>query len=108
MADARRQLRELQGRTHRLVSAVAVVSESLLRWKHIAEARLTMRAFSKAFLDSYVTDAGDDILQSVGAYRLEGVGAQLFERIEGDYFTILGLPLFPLLDFLRSEGALLR
>jgi septum formation protein len=66
-----------------------------------------MRGFSDGFLDAYVAAAGADLLGSVGAYRLEGLGAQLFERVEGDYFTILGLPLLPLLDFLRGNGALL-
>lgn len=106
--DARTQLLALQGRTHRLVSAVVVVSGELLRWAHVEEAKLTMRTFSESFLDSYLAAAGDTVLQSVGAYRLEGTGIQLFQRIEGDYFTILGLPLIPLLDFLRGEGALSR
>ncbi len=90
------------------VSAVVVVSGELLRWAHVEEAKLTMRTFSESFLDSYLAAAGDTVLQSVGAYRLEGTGIQLFQRIEGDYFTILGLPLIPLLDFLRGEGALSR
>jgi septum formation protein len=108
MNDARAQLQTLMGRTHRLMSAVVVVSGELLRWRHVEEAKLTMRVFGDDFLDAYLASAGEDILGSVGAYRLEGTGAQLFERIEGDYFTILGLPLLPLLDFLRREGALAR
>ena len=77
-----------------------------LLWHHIGEAVLTMRDFSDAFLDDYLAAAGPAVLDSVGGYQLEGLGAQLFARIEGDYFTILGLPLLPLLDFLRGHGAL--
>lgn len=106
--EARQQLLALRGRTHRLLSAVAVATDERVLWRHVEEARLTMRVFSDDFLESYLTRSGDDVLQSVGAYRLEGIGAQLFQKIEGEYFTILGLPLFPLLDFLRNEGAVMR
>lgn len=103
---ARAQLLQLRGRTHRLDSAVACARAGTLAWSHVAGADLTMRAFSDAFLDDYLERAGSTILASVGAYQLEGLGAQLFARIEGDYFTILGLPLLPLLTFLRSDGSL--
>lgn len=103
VAEAARHLRALRGRTHRLICAVVVVRDGERLWRHVAEARLTMRRFSDRFLDDYLASGGPAVLESVGAYRLEGLGAQLFETIEGDYFTILGLPLLPLLDFLRGE-----
>jgi septum formation protein len=106
LADAREQLRQLKGRTHVLSSAVSVAREGSVIWRSVAEARLTMRDFSDAFLDAYLADAGEDILGSVGAYHVEGLGIQLFSRIEGDTFTILGLPLVPVLDFLRLHGML--
>ncbi len=73
-------------------------------WHHVGRARLTVRPFSEAFLDDYLDQAGGAVLGSVGGYQLEGLGAQLFSRVEGDYFTILGMPLLPLLDFLRNHG----
>ncbi|HWA41988.1 MAG TPA: Maf family nucleotide pyrophosphatase [Hypericibacter adhaerens] len=103
-AAARAQLMALRGKTHELISAAVVVRDGERLWHHTARARLTMRPFSPAFLDEYLARGLPDILGSVGAYRLEGLGAQLFSRIEGDYFTILGLPLLPLLDFLRPHG----
>ncbi|HTS93480.1 MAG TPA: nucleoside triphosphate pyrophosphatase [Stellaceae bacterium] len=108
LGAARAQLARLRGRTHRLFSAVAVLRDGRRLWSALDRAALTMRPFSDAFLDDYLARTGDDALHSVGAYRLEGLGAQLFERIEGDFFTILGLPLLPLLGFLREEGALIR
>ncbi|MFZ5791410.1 MAG: Maf family protein [Pseudomonadota bacterium] len=104
LAAARAQLLALRGRTHELVSAAVVVRDGKRLWHHVGRARLTMRPFSDAFLDRYLAQAGPAILGSVGAYQLEGLGAQLFARIEGDHFTILGLPLLPLLDFLRTHG----
>lgn len=104
LAAARAQLLALRGRTHELVSAAVVVRDGRPLWHHVGRARLTMRPFSDVFLDRYLAEAGDAILGSVGAYQLEGRGAQLFARVEGDYFTILGLPLLPLLDFLRAHG----
>lgn len=101
MAAARRQLMELRGRMHDLVSAVVLVEDGRVVWSHAETATLTMRLFSPAFLDGYLEQAGPDVCLSVGAYQLEGLGAQLFERIEGDYFTILGLPLIALLGQLR-------
>ncbi len=103
---ARAQLTQLRGKRHVLVTAAAVVRNGAIVWHVIDRAQLVMRAFSDAFLEDYVAAARDELLDSVGAYRLEGLGAQLFERVEGDFFTILGLPLLPLLDFLRGHGAL--
>lgn len=105
---ARTTLRKLRGRTHELHSAVAFAQKGKVAWAHVATARLTMRDFSDAFLDDYLKRAGDSVGQSVGAYELEGLGVQLFERIEGDYFTILGLPLLPVLAELRARGILAR
>jgi septum formation protein len=103
---ARAQLRLLRGRRHALITAAAVVRNGAMIWHTIDRAHLTMRAFSDGFLDDYVAATGVELLDTVGAYRLEGLGAQLFERVEGDFFTVLGLPLLPLLDFLRGHGAL--
>jgi septum formation protein len=103
-AAARAQLMALRGRSHQLISALVVVRNGERLWHHVDRARLTMRPFSPAFLDDYLARSLPGILSSVGAYQLEGRGAQLFSRIEGDYFTILGLPLLPLLDFLRPHG----
>jgi len=103
-AAARATLMKLKGRMHELHSAVALAADGKVLWAHTGTARLKMRDFSDAFLDEYLTRAGDRIGQSVGAYELEGLGVQLFETIEGDYFTILGLPLLPLLAELRAQG----
>lgn len=106
-ADARAQLVALRGKRHELVSAVAVVRNGAVIWHLVDRPRLTMRAFSDNFLDTYLAALGDEALASVGVYQLEGLGAQLFERVEGDYFSILGLPLLPLLDFLRGHGVVM-
>lgn len=103
-AAARAQLLDLRGKTHRLVSCAVVVRDGERMWHKTDSARLTMRNFSEAFLDDYLDRVGDEVLHSVGAYQLEGLGAQLFQRVEGDFFTILGLPLLPLLGFLRVHG----
>jgi septum formation protein len=103
-AGAREQLRALRGKTHTLHSAVAVVRSGAVLFEHVDAAHLTMRAFSDAFLDSYLDAVGDAATASVGGYQLEGTGIQLFERVEGDHFTVLGLPLLPLLAFLRQAG----
>jgi septum formation protein len=103
-AAARATLKKLRGKTHELHSAVALAVDGRVLWTHAGTARLKMRDFSDAFLDEYLTRAGDRIGQSVGAYELEGLGVQLFDMIEGDYFTILGLPLLPLLAELRAQG----
>ena len=105
-AAARNQLLTLRGRRHQLVSAVVLSRDGQRVWHHVDRANLTMRDFSAGFLDQYLRAAGEAALSSVGAYQLEGVGAQLFARIDGDYFTILGLPLLPLLDILREHGVL--
>ena len=103
---AHRQLRELRGRVHVLHSAVSVARNGTIEWRHIDAARLSMRAFSDEFLTRYVAACQDWLTSSVGGYRLEGLGAQLFDQVEGDYFTILGLPLLPLLGWLRQAGVL--
>ena len=103
-AAARHQLLRLRGRTHVLISAVALAEGGRLCWSHVEQARMTMRDFSDGFVDGYLARAGGKVCSSVGAYQLEGLGIQLFERIEGDYFTILGLPLLPLLAELRRRG----
>ena len=102
--EAHRQLAALRGHTHELHSAVALVRGSSVLFEHREVARLTMRSFSDQFLEAYLDAAGAAVTASVGAYQLEKVGIQLFERIEGDHFTILGLPVLPLLEFLRSAG----
>ena len=97
-------MKTLRGRTHELHSAIALVRDGVLLFECLQTARLTMRQLSDGFIDNYLDMVGDAALASVGAYQLEGIGVHLFERVEGDYFTILGLPLLPLLDFLRSGG----
>ncbi|MBW8271183.1 Maf family nucleotide pyrophosphatase [Caldovatus sp. SYSU G05006] len=105
---ARAQLRALRGRTHELVTAVVCWRGGGRVWQHVALPRLTMRNFSDAFLDAYLAREGEAVTASVGAYRLEGPGVQLFARIVGEHSSILGLPLLPLLEFLRGHGVLLR
>jgi septum formation protein len=105
-AAARAQLRALRGRTHELHSAIAFVTDDSVLFEDVGVARLTMRAFSDRFLDDYLDGVGEAATTSVGGYQVEGPGAQLFERIDGDYFTVLGLPLIAALDFLRRQGAL--
>ncbi|HWB47852.1 MAG TPA: Maf family nucleotide pyrophosphatase [Stellaceae bacterium] len=105
-AAAAAQLRRLRGRDHRLVTAACVYRGEAKLWHAIAVPRLTMRHFGDAFLAGYIAAEGDAVLGSVGAYRIEGRGVQLFARIEGDFFAILGLPLLELLEFLRERGAL--
>ncbi|HYZ34184.1 MAG TPA: Maf family protein [Crenalkalicoccus sp.] len=105
---ARAQLLALRGRAHELVTAVACWRGGEPAWRHVARPRLVMRDFSEAFLDAYLAAEGERVLASVGAYRLEGPGVQLFRAVEGEHAAILGLPLLALLDFLRQHGVLLR
>ncbi|MDJ0684167.1 MAG: Maf family protein [Alphaproteobacteria bacterium] len=107
MDHLRAHLTALRGKTHRLHSGACVALAGSRIWGHVETADLTMRPFSDDFLTAYLDADGEDAIKSVGGYRLEGSGAQLFDRIEGDYFTILGLPLTPLLGFLRQTGALM-
>ena len=106
MAEARERLQMLRGKTHKLHSAVVVALDGQAIWREVPAAKLTMRPFTDAFLDDFLARGGEDLLGSVGCYRLEDDGVQLFSRIDGDYFTILGLPLMGLLDLLRRHGAL--
>jgi septum formation protein len=105
-AQAAEQLRALAGRSHELHSAVAVARAGKILFEAAAVARMTMRRLGEAEIDAYLDEAGDAVTASVGAYQLEGLGVHLFERIEGDHFTILGLPLLQLLAYLRSERLL--
>jgi len=105
-AQAAEQLRALAGRSHELHSAVAVARDGKILFADATMARMTMRRLGEAEIAAYLDAAGEAVTSSVGAYQLEGLGIHLFERIEGDHFTILGLPLLPLLAFLRSEGLL--
>ncbi len=105
-AAARAQLNRLKGRTHVLQTALVACIEGAPVWRHVAQPKLTMRDFSDAFLDAYLETEGEALLRTVGGYRLEGRGAQLFTSIEGDFFSILGLPLLPLLAWLRDRNAI--
>jgi len=103
---AKEQLKHLRGRKHRLISAVSVVCNGEELWSYYDCADLTVRNFSDAFLEYYLQRVGKDVVSSVGAYHLEGIGAQLFDSVNGDFFTVLGLPLMDLMKFLRLRGAL--
>jgi septum formation protein len=107
-AVAREQVAALRGNFHTLHSALAVMRGGAVLFETVDAAHLTMRNFSDAFLDSYLDAVGDKVLSSVGGYQLEGMGIQLFERVEGDHFTVLGLPLLPLLGWLRQAGLLAK
>jgi septum formation protein len=106
LAVAREQLERLRGNTHRLVSAVALAEGGEIVWTYLDEAVMTMREFSAEFLERYIAQAGPELCRIVGAYEIEGPGIQLFERVEGDHFTIIGLPLLPLLAELRTRGVI--
>jgi septum formation protein len=106
-ATARAQLLELSGRTHMLYSAIAFVQNASVQFEYVSTARMTMRKFSDRFLDHYLDLVGSAATESVGAYQLEGLGVHLFERVDGEYFTVLGLPLMEVLAFLRQRGCLL-
>jgi septum formation protein len=107
-AEARRHLLTLRERTHTLIAAACVAIGEAVVWRGLDHARLTMRDFSDRFLDNYLDEAGDTVLGSVGAYRVEEQGIQLFSLIDGEHFTILGLPLLDLLEFLRSQEVVLE
>ena len=106
MEAARRELLDLSGKSHTLHGAVAVAVKGGTVWAHGEASTLIMRALTPQFIGRYLAAAGEEVLSSVGAYQFEGLGVQLFEKIDGDYFSILGLPLLPLLDALRREGAI--
>lgn len=106
MAEARERLWAMRGRPHQLICGAALARDGEIEWAHLSPSTLWMRDYSEHFLDEYLHRAGEEILNSVGCYQFEGLGAQLFERVEGDYFSILGLPLLPVLDALRHRGAL--
>ena len=106
MTAARAQLAAMRGRGHQLHSGAALARNGQVVWSGVDTVTLRVRDFSDAFLDAYLAAEGDGLLTSVGSYRLEGMGAQLFEAVEGDYFTVLGLPLWPVLAELRRAGVL--
>jgi septum formation protein len=106
MGNAADHLKALSGNTHRLNSAVAISYNGDIIWEHVSHAELTMRALTDDFIERHLKRVGDRALSSVGAYQLEGEGLQLFSKIDGDYFTILGLPMLPLLQKLRELGAI--
>jgi septum formation protein len=106
--DARAQLRELRGKTHKLLSAAVVYENAEPVWRHVGEARLTMHQISDAYLDDYVARNWDSIRHSVGGYKIEEEGVRLFSAIDGDHFTILGLPLLPLLAWMGTRGMIAR
>lgn len=104
--EAKQTLLSLSGKTHQLNSAIALAMDGRVVWDHVSHARLTVRELSEGFVDRYLDKVGDKALSSVGAYQLEGEGIHLFSEIDGDYFTILGLPMLPLLQQLRQLGAI--
>lgn len=106
LAEARDQLMALSGRTHVLQSAIAVAEKGKIVWRHHEASKMTLQHLTGQIIEAYLAEVGETALSSVGAYQIEGPGIRLFERIEGDYFAILGLPLLPLLGFLRGEGAI--
>jgi septum formation protein len=106
MEEARRHLIAMSAKTHQLNSAVSIALNGETIWRHISIARMTMRELSPGFIGRHLARAGDNVLQSVGAYQFEAEGVQLFDKIDGDYFTIVGLPLLPLLNELRLRGAI--
>ena len=101
---AKNHLRKLSGKSHTLETAICIAESGQVIWRHLARPKLTVRTLNEAFIHHYVESCGDALLSTVGAYQLESLGAQLFNRIEGDYFSILGLPLLPLLGFIRSRN----
>jgi septum formation protein len=106
LADARDRLAAMRGKVHRLHSGAALARNGQIVWSGVDTATMRVRDFSDAFLDAYLAAEGEELLHCVGSYRLEGMGSQLFEAVEGDYFTVLGLPLWPVLAELRRAGVL--
>ena len=106
MAGARAHLKALSGQSHHLETAITIAESGRIVWKHLARPELVMRPLSDTFIDAYLASVGEDILSTVGGYKLESLGSQLFTEIKGDYFSILGLPLLPLLDYLRTRGVI--
>ncbi len=106
IAEARRQLLAFKGKVHQLHSAVAIVNEGTFTWAHVEDVTIHMRDYSSAFVGKYLAAAGEEVLQSVGCYQLEGLGVQLIDAIDGDYFSVLGLPLFAMLGELRRQGVI--
>ncbi|WP_409432753.1 Maf family protein [Litorimonas sp. RW-G-Af-16] len=103
---ARERLIAMRGKTHELIGATVICENGQAVWRHIAVSKLSVRDFSDTFLDTYIAREGDSLMKSVGAYRFEGPGAQLFSAVEGNFFSILGLSLLPILDYLRVRGAI--
>ena len=104
--EARDRLKLMRGKTHYLMGAVVICENGVPVWRHMAKTKLTMREFSDDFLEDYLDGEGDLVTKSVGAYRFEGLGSQLFSYVEGDFFSILGLSLLPVMDYLRLRGAI--
>jgi septum formation protein len=104
--EAREHLKALRGKTHILQTAIVACVEGVAVWRHLAQPRLRMRNFSDAFLEAYLDGVGPEVASSVGAYQIEGRGALLFDRIDGDHFSIMGMPLLPLLQWLRDRGTI--
>lgn len=107
MEGARARLLKLRGKTHHLMGAVVICENGAPVWRHMAKTELTMRDFSDGFLDDYLEAEGEGVLTSVGAYKFEGRGAQLFSEVKGDFFSVLGLSLLPVLNYLRTRGAIM-
>ncbi|MEO1774596.1 MAG: Maf family protein [Pseudomonadota bacterium] len=107
-AGAEAQLGSLRGKPHELLSAAVIALNGAPIWRHVGRARLLMRPFTDAFLSGYLDQMGESVTETVGGYRLEGEGVQLFARVDGDYFTVLGLPLLEVLGFLRARGVLVE
>ena len=106
MNDARDRLLSMRGKNHHLIGAVVICEDGQPVWRHMSKTTLSVRNFTEDFLDDYLEHEGETVLKSVGAYRFEGRGAQLFSHVEGDFFSILGLSLLPVLDYLRTRGAI--
>ena len=107
LEEVRQRLLSMRNKDHRLIGAVVICENGKPVWRHMSKTVLSVRNFSEEFLDDYIEAEGEALTKSVGAYRFEGRGAQLFSKVEGDFFSILGLSLLPVLDYLRERGALL-